>query len=91
MIEGLFNSPWSIVRPLVLSTKCRRWLDSDEAKTMSKDDYSSSSFWKGALPPYRETIDIVDNSIASPESFYSIENGGERDDNQFNSRIHDSF
>jgi len=33
----------------------------DEAKTLSTDDYSSSSFWKGTLPPYREIIDIDDN------------------------------
>ena len=37
---------------------------------------------KGALPPYRETIDNDDNSIASPDSFHSIEDDGERDDNQ---------
>ena len=60
----------------------RHWLDSDEAKTLSTDNYSSSSFWKGTLPPYRETIDIDDNSIASPNSFHSIEDGGERDGNQ---------
>jgi hypothetical protein len=57
-------------------------LDSDEAKTLSTDDYSTSSFWKGALPPYRETIDNEDNSIASPDSFHSIEDDGERDINQ---------
>jgi hypothetical protein len=56
-------------------------LDSDEAKTLSTDDYSSSSFWKGILPPYRETIDIDDNSIASPDSFHSIEDDGERGGN----------
>ena len=63
-------------------TKWRRWLDSDEAKTLSTDDYSSSSFLKGTLPPYRETIDSDDNSIASPDSFHSIEDDGERDGNQ---------
>jgi hypothetical protein len=41
-----------------------------------------NSFWKGTLPPYRETIDIDDNSIASPDSFHSIEDDGERDGNQ---------
>jgi hypothetical protein len=56
-------------------------LDSDEAKTLSTDNYSSSSFWKGTLPPYRETIDSDDNSIASPDSFHSIEDDGERNDN----------
>ena len=40
------------------------------------------SFWKGTVPPYRETIDIDDNSIASPDSFHSIEDDGERDGNQ---------
>ena len=49
---------------------------------LSTDDYSSSSFWKGTLPPYRENIDNDDNSIASPDSFHSIEDDGERDGNQ---------
>jgi hypothetical protein len=34
------------------------------------------------LPTYRETIDSDDNSIASPDSFHSIEDDGERDGNQ---------
>jgi hypothetical protein len=72
--------PWTTIRNEC--TKWRRWLDSDEAKTLSTDNYSSSSFWKGTLPPYREAIDIDDNSIASPDSFHSIEDDGERDDNQ---------
>ena len=63
-------------------TKWRRWLDSDEAKALSTEDYSSSSFWKGTLPPYRETIDIDDNSIASPDSFHSIDDDEEREGNQ---------
>ena len=46
------------------------------------DNYSSSSFWKGTLPAYRETIYSDDNSIASPNSFHSIEDDGERDGNQ---------
>jgi hypothetical protein len=54
----------------------------DEAKTLTTDNDSSSLFWKGTLPPYRETIDIDDNSIASPNSFDSIEDDGERDSNQ---------
>jgi len=33
------------------------------------------------LPPYRETIDIDDNSIASRDSFHSIDDE-ERDGNQ---------
>jgi hypothetical protein len=60
----------------------KTWLDSDEAKTLSTDNYSSSSFWKGALPPYRKTIDNDYNSIASPVSFHSIEDDGDRDGNQ---------
>ena len=50
--------------------------------TNGHQNYSSSSFWKGTLPPYRETIDSDDNSIASPNSFHSIEDDGERDGNQ---------
>jgi len=57
-------------------------LDSDEAKALSADNYSSSSFWKGTLPPYRETIDNDYNSIASPDSFHSIDDGEERNRNQ---------
>ena len=60
-------------------TKWRRWLDSDEAKTLSTDNYSSR---KGTLPPYRETIDNDDNSIASPDSFHSIDDDEEREGNQ---------
>ncbi len=63
-------------------TKWRRWLDSDEASTLSTDDYISSSFLKGTLPPYRELIDIDDNSIASPDSFHSIDDDEEREGNQ---------
>ena len=59
-------------------TKWRRCLGSDEAITLSTDDYSSSSFWKGTLPPYRETSDNDDKSIASRDSFHSIEDDGER-------------
>jgi hypothetical protein len=58
-------------------------LDSDKAKTLSRDNYSSISFWKGTLPPYHETTDIEDdNSIASPDSFHLIEDDGERFGNQ---------
>jgi hypothetical protein len=63
--------PWTTIRNEC--TKWRRW---------STDDYSSSSFWKGTLPLYRETIDIDDNSITAPDSFHSIEDDGERDDYQ---------
>ncbi len=34
----------------------RRWLDSDEAKPLPTSDYTSSSFLKGTLPAYRETL-----------------------------------
>jgi hypothetical protein len=69
--------PWTTIR-----NEWRRWLDSDEAKTLSTDDYSSSSFWTGTLPPYRETSDDDDNSIASRDSSYSIDDDGERDGNK---------
>jgi hypothetical protein len=72
--------PWTTIRNEC--TKWRRWLDSDEAKTLSTDNYSSSSFWKGTLPPYRELIDNDDNSIASTDSFHSIEDDRKRDVNQ---------
>ena len=72
--------PWTTIRNEC--TKWRRWLDSDEAKMLSTDNYSSSSFWKGALPPYRETIDNYYNSIASPDSFHSIEDYGDGDGNK---------
>ena len=72
--------PWTTIRNEC--TKWRRWLDSDEAKTLSTDNYSSSSFWKGTLPPYRETIDIDDNSNASPDSFHSIDDDEAREGNR---------
>ena len=67
--------PWTTIRNEC--TKWRRWLDSDEAKTLPTDNYSSSSFWKGTLPPYSD-----DNSIASPNSFHSIDDDEEREGNQ---------
>jgi hypothetical protein len=66
--------PWTTIR-----NECAKWRDSDEAETLSTDNYSSSSFWKGTLPTYREAIDSDDNS---PDSFHSIEDDGERDGNQ---------
>jgi hypothetical protein len=69
--------PWTTIHNEC--TKWSRWLDSEEAITLSTDNYSSSSFWKGTLPAYREIIDIDDNSIASLDSFHSIE---DRDGNQ---------
>lgn len=58
------------------------WTVTKQKLYESTDNYSSSSFWKGTLPPYRETIDNDDNSIASRDSFHSIEDDGERDGNQ---------
>ena len=72
--------PWTTIRNEC--TKCRCWQDGDEAKTLSTDNYSSSSFCKGTLPPYRETIGNDDNSIASPDSFHSIDDDEEREGNQ---------
>jgi hypothetical protein len=44
--------PWTTIR-----NECNRWkkwLESDEARGLPNSDYTSSSFWKGVLPPYRE-------------------------------------
>ena len=62
--------------------KVESLVGSNEAKNLSTDDFSSSFFWKGTLPPYRETIDNDNNSIASPDRFHSIDDEGERGDNQ---------
>jgi hypothetical protein len=72
--------PWTTIRSEC--TKWRRWLDSYEAQTLSSDNYSSSFFWKGTLPPYHETIDVEDNTISSTESYHSIEDDGESGGNQ---------
>jgi hypothetical protein len=56
--------------------KWRRWLDSVEAKALSTTDYTSSSFWKGALPPYRERYE--EESDISSHSFHSLESNGEQ-------------
>jgi hypothetical protein len=47
-----------------------------EAKSLSTTDYTSSSFWKGALPPYRERYDA--HSEVSSHSFHSLESEGEQ-------------
>jgi hypothetical protein len=60
----------------------RCWLDGDKAKTMSTDDHSSSSFWRGTLREDHEIINIDENSIASPNCFHSIDDDVERDGNQ---------
>jgi hypothetical protein len=56
--------------------KWRRWLDADAAKFLPTGDYTSSSFWKGDIPAYRETVDELDESeqaLANLESFESDE------------------
>jgi hypothetical protein len=56
--------------------KWRRWLDSDGSKMLPTGDYSSSSFWKGTLPAYRERVGELDESeqaLGSLESFESDE------------------
>ena len=47
-----------------------RWLDSDEARSLPTSDFTSSSFWKGSLPPYRERSS---EPIESPSSIHSLE------------------
>ena len=54
--------------------KWRRWLDSNAAQMLPTSDYSSSSFWKGTLPAYRETVEESEQaSIGSLDSFESDE------------------
>jgi hypothetical protein len=54
--------------------KWRRWLDSDAAQMLPTSDYSSSSFWKGTLPAYHETVEESEQaSIGSLDSFESDE------------------
>lgn len=53
--------------------KWRRWLDSDAAKMLPTSEYSSSSFWKGALPAYRETVGELDESEQALGSLESLE------------------
>ena len=57
-------------------------MDRDEAKILSTDDYSYTSFWKGNLSPYLETIDIDGHSITSHDSFHSVEDAGGWDHNE---------
>ncbi len=64
------NLPWTTIRNEF--TRWRRWLDSDEAKGLPTSDFTSSSFWKGSLPPYRETQNESEPS-ESPSSFHSFE------------------
>jgi hypothetical protein len=59
-------------------------LDSDAAKMLPTSDYSSSSFWKGTLPAYREND--VESEGASIGSLDSIESD-EEDINSQNSQM----
>jgi hypothetical protein len=64
--------PWTAIR-----NDWRRWMDSsDEARALPTSDYSSSSFWKGALPPYRER-EYESEPSESLSSFHSFEEEGE--------------
>jgi hypothetical protein len=62
--------PWTTIRNEF--TRWRRWLDSDEARSLPTFDFTSSSFWKGTLPPYRENQNESEPS-ESPSSFHSFE------------------
>jgi hypothetical protein len=58
--------PWTTIR-----NECNRWkkwLDSDEPRGLPTSDYTSSSFWKGALPPHRENQPELSNSPANSHS-----------------------
>ena len=66
--------PWTTIRNDC--NRWRNWLDSDESKQLPTSDYTSSSFWRGALPPYRENHPESEPR-ESPASFHSFE-----DDNQ---------
>jgi hypothetical protein len=61
--------PWTTIRNAC--TRWRRWLDSDKARSLPTLDFTSSSFWKGSLPPYRESQN--DESSESPSNIYSLE------------------
>jgi hypothetical protein len=67
--------PWTRIRNDY--AKWRRWLDSDAAQVLPTSDYTSSSFWKGTLPEYRETVGTYDESaqafIGSLDPFDSDE------------------
>jgi hypothetical protein len=60
--------------------KWRRWLDSDAAQVLPTSDYTSSSFWKGTLPAYREND--VESEGASIGSLDSIESDEEEINSQ---------
>lgn len=62
--------PWTTIRNEC--TRWRRWLDREEANALPTSDYSSSSFWKGTLPPYRER-EYEFESSESLSSFHLFE------------------
>ncbi len=54
--------------------KWRRWLDSEAAQVLPTSDCTCSSFWKGTLPAYRETVEESEQaSTISLDSFESDE------------------
>jgi hypothetical protein len=57
--------PWTTIRNEC--TRWRRWLDSDEARSLPTLEFTSS---KGSLPPYREN---QNESSESPSSIHSLE------------------
>ncbi len=59
--------PWTTIR--YECNRWKKWLDSDEARRLPTSDYTSSSFWKGALPTYRENQPESSNSPANSHSF----------------------
>jgi hypothetical protein len=68
------NLPWTTIRNQFI--RWRKWLDSDEARSLPTSDFTSSSFWKGTLPPSRESQNESEPS-ESPSSFHSLEDDGE--------------
>ena len=63
--------PWTTIRNEC--TRWRRWLDSDEARSLPTSEFTSSSFWKGSLPPYRESQNESSEPSESPSSIHSLE------------------
>ena len=63
--------PWTTIRNEC--TRWRRWLDSEEARSLPTSDFTSSSFWKGSLPPYWESKNESAEPSESPFSIHSLE------------------
>ncbi|XJO76651.1 hypothetical protein BDV3_007150 [Batrachochytrium dendrobatidis] len=61
--------PWTTIRSEC--TRCRRWLDSDETKSLPTSDLRFHS-GKGTLSPYRESQNETETS-EFPFSFHSLE------------------